>query len=115
MIIPVKKLANGFSMPVFGLGTWGIGGTYSPTPQTESADIAAIRTAIDTGITHIDTAEIYAQGHTETIIGKTITKYDRKKLFLVSKVYIDHLGYDDLIKACRGSLKRLQTDYLDLY
>jgi diketogulonate reductase-like aldo/keto reductase len=115
MTIPTKTLTNEFVMPVYGLGTWGIGGTHEPTPQTEASDIAAIQTAIDNGITHLDTAEIYAQGHSETILGKAMKKYARKNLFLVSKVYLDHLDYDDLIKACRDSLKRLQTEYLDLY
>ncbi len=57
---------------------------------------------------------MYAQGHAEEIIGKAIKGYDRKKLFITSKVK-DHLQKKDVIRAARRSLKRLAIDYLDLY
>jgi aryl-alcohol dehydrogenase-like predicted oxidoreductase len=63
MRIPVKKLRNGFAMPVYGLGTWQMGGGSIPDPDNDdAADIGAIRAAIDAGVTHIDTAESYADG-----------------------------------------------------
>jgi diketogulonate reductase-like aldo/keto reductase len=116
MNIPVKKLKNGFEMPVYGLGTWQMGGRNErDINNNDEADIKAIRDAIDAGITHIDTAEAYADGYTEELICKAIKDYDRSKLLIVSKARIDNLSYDDLIKSCKASLNRLGTKYLDLY
>lgn len=116
MKIPTKKLKSGFEMPVFGLGTWMMGGGFEHDPQNDdNADIQAIKNAIDIGITHIDTAERYADGYAETLVGKAIKENKREKLFLVSKVAPWHLHYDDLLSALEASLKRLQTEYLDLY
>ncbi len=116
MEIPVKKLKNGFAMPVFGLGTWQMGGrTEHDLANNDERDIVAIRAAIDAGITHIDTAEVYADGYTETLISRALAGYDRSKLLLVSKVSSAHLSYDDILRSCEQSLKRLKTDYLDLY
>src|SRR3989344_7065137 len=116
MNIPVKTLKSGFSMPVFGFGTWQMGGRHERDPQNDDeADVRAIKVAIDAGITHIDTAESYSAGHAEELVAEAIKGYDRSKLFIVSKVKPEHLAPDDLLAACENSLKRLQTDYLDLY
>ena len=62
MKIPTKKLTNGFEMPVYGLGTWEMGGRMEvDTSNDDNADIEGIRYAIDQGVTHIDTAESYAE------------------------------------------------------
>lgn len=117
MIIPTKKLKSGFEMAVYGLGTWQMGGGFDRDPDNDDKkDIQAIKTAIDLGITHLDTAEAYAGGYTETLVGKAIAGYDRSKLFVVSKVYTPrHAKYDDVIYSCKNSLKRLNINYLDLY
>lgn len=116
MIIPSKKLHSGFTMPVFGLGTWQMGGrTERDHGNDDAADIAAIKEAIERGITHIDTAEIYAEGHSEQLVAQAIKGHDRSKLFIVSKVKAAHMAYDHVITACRESLQRLETPYLDLY
>ncbi len=116
MSIKTKKLKSGFEMPVYGLGTWQMGGRETHNlDNDDDADIQAIRYAIDLGITHIDTAESYAQGYAEVLVGKAIKEYDRSKLLLVSKAHADNLGYDDLIQAAKESIKRLNTPYLDLY
>lgn len=116
MNIPVKTLMNGFSMPVFGLGTWRMGGDRNRDPNNDdAADIQAIRQAIEAGITHIDTAERYADGKAEELIAQAAKNFDRTNLFYVSKVAPDHLKYDQVMKAIEGTLQRLQTDYLDLY
>lgn len=116
MTIPVKKLKNGFEMPIFGLGTFAMGGgTHGDPGFSDQDDINAIKTALDLGITHIDTAEVYAQGHTEELVGEAIKNIDRSKLFLTSKVQETHLNYRDIKNAIWGSLKKLGTDYLDLY
>lgn len=116
MKIPTKKLKSGFEMPVFGLGTWQMGGREIRNPQNDDKkDIAAIQKAIKLGVTHIDTAEQYAGGYAETLVGKAIEGYDRSKLFIVSKVSPEHLNYNDVLRSNEASLKRLKTDYLDLY
>jgi diketogulonate reductase-like aldo/keto reductase len=113
--IPTKKLKNGFVMPVLGIGTWYMGGGFLPDSSNDEQDIKALKTAIDLGITHIDTAELYGNGHSEELIGKAIKGYDRAKLFITSKVFRDHLKYEDVLKSFNKSLKRLGTSYLDLY
>lgn len=115
MKIPVKTLRNGFQMPVFGLGTWDMGGKDAPDHAHDKEDIAAITRALDAGITHIDTAEKYGDGHAEELVGEAICGRDRSKLLLVSKVRKDHVDSVNVLRSAQASLKRLGTDYLDLY
>jgi diketogulonate reductase-like aldo/keto reductase len=116
MEIPLKKLKSGFEMPSFGIGTWQMGGREIRNPENDDQkDIAAIQEAIKLGVTHIDTAEQYAGGFAEIIVGKAIKNYDRFKLFIVSKISPEHLNYDNVLKSCAASLERLETNYLDLY
>ena len=112
--IPTKKLASGFEMPVYGLGTWKMGGVKQASNDTDNQDTTGIRSAIEKGITHIDTAEMYGNGHAEELIGNVINEFDRSKLFLTSKASFD-FSYDGILRAAECSLRRLQTDYLDLY
>ena len=104
----VKKLNCGFSMPVLGLGT------RDPSDNGKSS-AAALAAGLEMGYRHIDTAEMYAAGFSEEIVGDAISGFDRSALFLTSKVWKTHLHYDDVLRAAEGSLKRLKTDYLDLY
>lgn len=115
MKIPTRQLRNGFQMPVFGLGTWQMGGRHEPDHSLDNKDIFAIKSAVEMGVTHIDTAESYANGHTEELVGQAIKDFDRSKLLLVSKVSGWNQSYRDLLKSAENSLKRLGTDYLDLY
>lgn len=110
-----KQLSNGARIPVIGLGTWGIGGKFEADISHEKEEIQTIRKAIKLGFRHIDTAEIYGEGQSEKVVGLAIKKFDRKKLFIATKVWKDNLHYDDVILALENSLKRLQTDYVDLY
>lgn len=84
--------------------------------SNDTAEIAAIRAAIDHGITHIDTAEAYGTGHCEELVGEAIKGYDRSTLTLTSKL---RGGTSDsreaIFASCQKSLERLGTDYLDLY
>src|SRR3989338_10195833 len=106
MKIPVKKLKNGFEIPTFGIGTWMTGGAkVRDLNNDDKGDISAIQTAIQMGITHIDTAENYAEGHAETIVGEAIKNFNRSSLFVVSKVGKTHLRYDDVISSALASLK----------
>ncbi len=102
-------------IPVLGLGTWEIGGRMSRDTSEDAKGIAAIRKAIELGYTHIDTAEMYGAGHSEELVGLAINNFDRESLFITTKVLPEHLRYNDCIKVAEGSLKRLKTDYIDLY
>jgi len=81
----------------------------------DAEGITVIEKAIELGYTHIDTAEMYGGGHSEELIGLAINGFDRESLFITTKVLPQHLEYDDCIKAAEGSLRRLQTDHIDLY
>lgn len=120
MQIPTKKLKSGFEIPVFGIGTWRMGGGEEFAPHhdpanDDEADIRAIEAAIEMGVSHIDTAELYAEGYAEMLVGKAIKKFDREKLFIASKARGDHKKLDDIRRACEASLRRLDTTYLNLY
>jgi len=110
-----KELAEGVKVPVLGVGTWGLGGKHASDYSRDAESIAAIRTAIDLGMTHIDTAEYYGAGHTEELVGKAIVPYKRKGLFITTKVYKTHLRYENVLSSIKTSLKRLCVDYVDLY
>lgn len=110
-----KEIAPGVKIPVLGLGTWGMGGFMTKSTAHDKEDIRAIKTALKLGMTHIDTAEMYGAGHAEELVGKAIKGFDRKKIFITSKVLPENLHYDDVIKAAKASLKRMKTDYVDLY
>lgn len=103
-------------MPIYGFGTWQMGGRKEhDISNDDRADIAGIRSALNIGVTHIDTAESYANGYTEFLVGKAIQGYDRSKIFIVSKVHQKNLDYENILNSCKQSLKRLGTNYLDLY
>jgi diketogulonate reductase-like aldo/keto reductase len=101
---------TGVEVPIIGQGTWMIDGN----PETESRAIQTLRLGLDLGMSHIDTAEMYGEGHVEELVGKTIAGR-RDEIFLVSKVLPSNASYDGTLKACERSLKRLKTDWLDLY
>ncbi|MCL4385045.1 MAG: aldo/keto reductase [Cyanobacteria bacterium] len=116
MDIPLKKLKSGFEIPVFGIGTWRIGGTDVEDPDNDdTGDINSIKRALEMGITHIDTAEFYAAGHAEELVGKAIKGYDRSKILITTKVVPNNLRYKDLLNSAQKSLGRLGTDYVDIY
>ena len=109
------KTIAGIKISILGLGTWHMGGDMSADYSEDNKYIKAIKYAISKGLTHIDTAEIYSGGHAEELVGESIKKFNREKLFITSKVWSTHLSYNNVIKACEQSLKRLKTGYLDLY
>lgn len=114
--VETKKLQNGFEMPVLGLGCWPLGGYRSADPRRDTHDLATLKHALSSDITHFDTAELYARGHSEELLGQAIAGYDRSKLFLASKASRESLISKEALKnACKNSLKRVGTDYFDLY
>ena len=95
------------------MGTWQAGrAMWKNIDDNETR--RAIRTALDVGITTFDTAEAYGNGHSERIIGQALSGV-RDRAVLASKVFSNHLKYDQVINACHKSLKNLNTDCLDLY
>ena len=74
----------------------------------------AIRAAFDAGITTFDSAEAYGKGHAERILGAALCDV-RDRVVLATKVSPNRLGYDQVLNACHASLRKLQTDYIDLY
>lgn len=108
---------QGVKIPKVGFGTWSIGGGTRADPRQDESSLAALRSALKMGYTHFDTAESYANGHTEELLRRAIqdAQVDRAGLFLASKVRAENLSSRGVMKACEGSLRRLGTEYLDLY
>ncbi len=98
------------AVPAIGLGTWYMGENAAQRQQ----EVAALRAGIDHGLTVIDTAEMYADGGAEEVVGQAVRGL-RDRVVLVSKVYPWHAGGAAMRRACENSLRRLQTDYLDMY
>ena len=97
---------------VIGQGTWMIEGTNHR--DTYNLAIESLQLGLDLGMNHIDTAEMYGNGMVEEIVGQAIAGR-RDEVFLVSKVLPSNASYYDTLRACERSLKRLKTDWLDMY
>ncbi len=108
----VKRLSlpSGQNIPALGQGTWRMG-ENSARRKTE---IEALRLGLDLGMSLIDTAEMYGEGGAEMLVGEVIAGR-RDDVFLVSKVYPHNASLTGAVKACERSLRRLKTDYLDIY
>lgn len=102
--------ATGRDVAVIGQGTWRMGETRG----TEKEEIAALRLGLELGLTHIDTAEMYADGGAERVVAKAIAGR-RDQVFLVTKVLPSNASYEGTVRACEASLKRLRTDHVDVY
>ena len=103
-------LPSGENVAVLGQGTWSMGDKR----KRRAEEIAALRLGLDLGMTLIDTAEMYADGGAEEVVGEAI-QGRRTEVFLVSKVLPHHATRRGTVAACHASLKRLRTDRLDLY
>ena len=108
--LPAVTLPGGRQVPALGLGTWHMG-EGEASPQEEAA---SLRAGLDLGMTLIDTAEMYADGGAEEVVGEAIAGR-RDEVFLVSKVLPYNASRAGTIAACEASLKRLGTDRIDLY
>ncbi len=96
--------------PAIGQGTWYMGENAVQRKQ----EVDALRCGLDCGLTVIDTAEMYAEGGAEEVVGEAL-QGRRDRAWLVSKVYPWNAGVPDAVAACERSLRRMKTDYLDLY
>src|SRR5262245_11915086 len=98
-------------VPVIGQGTWHMGDSR----RARAAEVEALRAGLILGMTHLDTAEIYGNGGAEEVIAEALQGRKRAEIFLVSKVAPHHATYKGTIAAAEQSLRRLRTEYLDLY
>ncbi len=113
--------SSGIRVSAIGLGCWGMSGAYGESDKNES--IKTIHESVHQGISLIDTADIYGNGHNEDLVGEAIRDF-RHKVILATKFGFVGKENDNLavngspgyvVKACEASLKRLNTDYIDLY
>jgi diketogulonate reductase-like aldo/keto reductase len=104
------SLPSGERVPALGIGTWQL----AEKRAGRAEEIATIRLAIDLGATLIDTAELYGEGMTETLVGEALAGR-REEVFLVSKVHPRNASRASVVAACERSLARLCTDRIDLY
>lgn len=104
------ELPSGEGVPALGQGTWYMGEGRRPRRE----EVAALRLGLDLGMTLIDTAEMYAEGAAEEVVGEAVAGR-RDQAFLVSKVLPGNAGRDATVAACERSLRRLGTDRIDLY
>lgn len=113
----LKGAKGASTMPVLGLGTWNMG----ESAARRTAEVAAVRTAIDMGCRLIDTAEMYGEGGAEEVVGQAVAEalragdVKREDLFIVSKVYPHNASRKGTPAACARSLQRLGLDHIDLY
>ncbi|GGA27189.1 aldo/keto reductase [Paenibacillus physcomitrellae] len=104
------ELTPGNRVPAIGQGTWYMGEKADQRKQ----EVYALQLGIDLGMTVIDTAEMYAEGGAERVVGEAV-QGRRDQVFIVSKVYPHHAAGSQMQRACDQSLKRLGTDCIDLY
>lgn len=104
------RFPDGTTVPALGQGSW----MMAEEPARRTDEIAALREGLSLGLTLIDTAEMYADGESERLVGEAIAGM-RDEVFLVSKAYPQNASRDRLPRACEASLDRLGTDRLDLY
>ena len=108
--LPATPHAPALALPAIGQGTWYMGEGLAPRGD----EVRALQHGLSLGLALIDTAEMYADGGAEEVVGRALLGR-RHEAFLVSKVYPWNAGRDAAIAACEASLERLGTDYLDLY
>ena len=104
------KLPSGEAVPVLGQGTWRMGEDRSKRTK----EVAALRTGIELGMTLIDTAEMYADGGAERVVGEAMAGV-RDQVFVVTKFYPQSATRDRMAAACDRSLRRLDVEQIDLY
>lgn len=114
MAIPTLTLPGGLKPTVIGMGTMGLGGRYERDESDDQSAIDLIRHAFESGVNFFDTAEVYGEGHGEEIVGASLAPV-RQDAIIATKFDSGNSRYDDVISACEDSLRRLGTDYIDLY
>jgi len=117
-----EQVAGHLSLPPIGFGTWDSvaqavkdGTPLAPHPDRDALQLTELQHAIALGYRHFDTAEMYAAGHSERMLGRALRGSLRSEFIVTTKVNAENLAHDDLLAACDRSLERLQTHYIDLY
>ncbi|UYG05066.1 aldo/keto reductase [Halomonas sp. LR3S48] len=110
VVLPATAHESSQALPAIGQGTWYMGEGLAPRHD----EVRALQHGLELGLTLIDTAEMYADGGAEEVVGEALAGR-RDQAFLVSKVYPWNAGRESAIAACERSLERLGTDHLDLY
>jgi diketogulonate reductase-like aldo/keto reductase len=111
------RFADGSTRPALGLGTWRMG----ESARARSAEVAAVRLALEIGYRVIDTAEMYGEGGAEQVVGQALAEslragsVKREQVFVVSKVYPHNASRDGVRAACERSRRRVGLDHIDLY
>lgn len=106
---------TGLSLPILGLGCWSFGGGDYWGPRELKDEEAIIKTALEHGINYLDTAELYNGGRSEESLGKIMRSIPRDQVLIGSKISPANCQPNVLVEHCEASLRRLQTDYIDLY
>jgi len=111
------ETVHNITLPKIGFGTARLGGLILPFRWRDAAYLSALRSAIELGYTHFDTAELYALGHSEELIGRALRELGvkRESVLITSKVFSNHLRHPSILRACERSLRHLGMDYIDLY
>lgn len=112
-----ETLYDGKHIDKLGFGTWSIGGSSSADPSSDESSLAALRSAIEIGYRHFDTAEFYGAGHSERLLGQAIKEsgVPREDFFITTKISPGNLGEAGTHKSFERSLRHLAMAYIDLY
>ena len=108
-------------IPKIGFGSARLGGKFVggilADRNHDEFFLSALRSALNLGYTHFDSAELYGGGHAEELIGRAIFEsgLKREKIFVTTKIWPTHLAYKNVLRSCENSLRRLQMNYVDLY
>ncbi len=106
---------SGLELSVMGAGCWAFGGGEYWGSQSQKDVNDVVHASADRGINYFDTAEAYNDGRSESSLGVAIKGIPRDRLIIGTKVSPSNCYKETLIKHCEASLKRLKTDYIDLY
>ncbi|MFP3224887.1 MAG: aldo/keto reductase [Thaumarchaeota archaeon] len=106
---------SGLKVSKIGIGTWQASGDAWGQDVIDDNIIKAIKRSYELGVNLVDTAEIYGNGHSETVVGKALKDIGRENMIVATKVAGAHLRHDELLKSAELSMKRLGISYIDLY
>lgn len=107
-------LKNGIAVSRLSIGTWPFSGVKLWGDSDDQEAVRTVHAALERGLNTFDTAARYGDGRSEEVLGRAL-KGRRQEAVICSKVHTAFLGYDDVMAQCEGSLRRLGTDYIDLY
>ena len=116
MAIETRQCGDGaLKLPALGIGCWSFGGGDYWGPQQQSDVEAVVRRAVECGCNFFDTAEAYNNGESEISLGRALKEIPRDNVLLATKISPSNTAPETLVQHCDASLRRLQTDYIDLY